>query len=346
MVVGSMPVLGVVLALLSAAVLAAGNLWQSRGVAIATSRAHGAASMLQLLKTPIWLAGTAFFGIAIVLQMGSLTFAPLILVQPIGVAALVFTALFTSWATGKKPSRGVIVAILITLVGVSAYVVVASIVSVQKPIHDSQLIEMLVTLAAVLLASLLITVIGKKQQRAPILYVVLGGIYSGFVATLGKTVILRVEAMFKGGHFHFGSEGWLTLLCVLGIGIASALSIYYVQFSHTCNSPDVVIAGLTVVDPGVAVVLGITILQEAAGAPMWSTFAFLAAGAVAFVGVYRLAKEEATANAEAAADGAEKAEVKSAVRAQGRDEHVAEAAMRDVTALRELRHVDGDEPRQ
>lgn len=301
MVVGSMPILGVVLALLSAAVLAAGNLWQARGVQAATANASGAASMLQLLKTPIWLAGTAMFGIAILLQMGSLTFAPLILVQPIGVAALVFTALFTAKATGRRPSRGVITAIIITLIGVSAYVVVASIVSVQKPIGDQQLIEMLSTLAAVLVASLVLIVVGKKKKRAPILYVVLGGVYSGFVATLGKTVILRVEAMFKEGHFHFGSEGWLTLLCLIGIGIASALSIYFVQFSHTCNSPDVVIAGLTVVDPGVAVVLGITILQEAAGAPLWSTFAFIAAGAVAFVGVYRLAKEETKSDAEATA---------------------------------------------
>ena len=299
MVVGSMPVLGVLLALLSAAVLSVGNLWQSRGVTLATEHSPNDTSFLALLKTPIWLGGSALFGLAILLQMGSLALAPLIVVQPIGVAALVFTALLTARVTGKRPARAVVSAIIISLVGVVGFVIVAALVSHQKPIGDQQLIEMMTTLAAVLIASCIVIFANKGAKRAPLLYVVLGGVYSGFVATLGKTVILRIETMFKGGHVQFDSESLLTLLCVMGIGVASVLSIYFVQYSHTCNSPDVVIAGLTVIDPALAVILGITILQEASGAPMWSTFAFVVAGVVAVTGVLRLAKaEDPEANAE------------------------------------------------
>ncbi|MCW2289162.1 multidrug DMT transporter permease [Leucobacter luti] len=294
MFVGSLPVLGVLLALLSAAILSVGNLWQSRGVNLAAERAPHDASFMRLLKTPIWLGGTALFGLAILVQMGSLALAPLIVVQPIGVAALVFTTLLTTRATGKKPTRAVVTAIITSLTGVTVFVSVAALVSRQKPIGDQQLIEMMTTLAAVLIVSIVVMFAGKRGSGSPLLYVVLGGVYSGFVATLGKTVMLRVEAMFQGGHFEFGSEGLLTLLCLLGIGIASILSIYFVQYSHTCNPPDVVIAGLTVIDPALAVVLGITILQEAAGAPMWSVFAFVLAGAVAVIGVFRLAKAEDT----------------------------------------------------
>lgn len=292
MTVGSMPLLGILLALGSAAVLSLGNIWQSRGVNIVAERASGAGSFLQLLKTPIWLGGAGLLGVAIVLQMASLAFAPLVLVQPIGVVALVFTALFTARATGKRPSRAVVNAIAISLLGVTAYVIIAALVSKQSPIGDDQLIEMLLILLGVLVASAIVLWIGKSGKQAPVLYVVLGGIYSGFVATLGKTVILRVEQMFKGGHFTFGAEGWLTVLCIVGIGVASALSIYFVQYSHTCNSPEVVIAGLTVVDPAIAVILGITVLQETAGAPIWSTFGFIVAGAVAFTGVLKLAKAD------------------------------------------------------
>lgn len=298
MFVGSLPILGIALALCSAAVLAVGNLWQSRGVNLAADHAKGAASFAQLFKTPIWLGGTALFGVAILLQMGSLALAPLILVQPIGVAALVFTALLTARSTGRRPTRAVAGAITISLVGVIAFVIVASLVSKQKPIGDQQLVEMLTTLAGVLIASAIVLLAGRRGRTAPLLYVLLGGVYSGFVATLGKTVILRVETMFTGGHFQFGAESALTLLCVAGIGVASALSILFVQYSHTCNSPDVVIAGLTVIDPALAVILGITILQEAAGAPMWSTFAFVVAGAIAVTGVFKLAKAEETSQAE------------------------------------------------
>lgn len=292
MFVGSLPVLGVFLAILSAGILSVGNLWQSRGVKLAAERSSHDASFMQLLKTPIWLAGTALFGLAIVVQMGSLALAPLIVVQPIGVAALVFTTLLTTRSTGKKPARAVVTAIITSLIGVTVFVTVAAVVSRQKPIGDQQLIEMMTVLAAVLIASIVVVWVGKRGSRTPLLFVVLGGVYSGFVATLGKTVILRVEAMFTGGHFQLGSDGLLTLLCLLGIGVASVLSIYFVQYSHTCNPPDVVIAGLTVIDPALAVILGITILQEAAGAPVWSTFAFIGAGVVAVTGVIRLAKAE------------------------------------------------------
>lgn len=292
MIVGSLPAVGVLLALLSAAVLSVGNLWQSRGVNLASEQSSGNASLVQLVKTPIWLGGTALFGLAILLQMGSLALAPLIVVQPIGVAALVFTTLLTARATGKPPSRAVVRAIVVSLLGVTGFVVVAAVVSHQKPIGDLQLIEMMMTLLAVLIAAGVVVVAGRGGKLPPLVYVVLGGVFSGFVATLGKTVILRVESMFKGGHFQFGAESVLTLLCVLGIGIASVLSMFFVQYSHTCNPPDVVIAGLTVIDPALAVVLGITILQEAAGAPMWSTIAFVVAGVVAVMGVLRLAKAE------------------------------------------------------
>ncbi|UOQ59435.1 multidrug DMT transporter permease [Leucobacter rhizosphaerae] len=306
MLVGSMPVVGVLLALLSAAVLSVGNLWQSRGVNAAAERASGAASFMQLLKTPVWVGGTVLFGIAILLQMGSLALAPLIVVQPIGVAALVFTALLTARATGQRPSRAVVRAIVISLIGVTGFVVVAALVSHQKPIGDQQLIEMMMTLVAVLIAAGVVVVFGKGGKLPPLVYVVLGGVFSGFVATLGKTVILRVESMFTGGHFQFGSESLLTLLCVLGIGVASVLSIFFVQYSHTCNPPDVVIAGLTVIDPALAVILGITILQEAAGAPMWSTVAFVVAGVVAVSGVIRLARAEDPGDDADGADGADR----------------------------------------
>lgn len=290
--VGSLPIVGIALAVVSAAILSVGNLWQSEGIEIATRRGNGRTTIGQLIRTRIWLGGTALFGLAILLQMGSLAFAPLVVVQPIGVAALVFASLLTARKNNRWPSRAVVRAIIISLVGVTAYVIVAALFSEQKPISDRQLVEMLIALSVVLVLSAIGWVAGKGLRKVPIFYVFLGGVFSGFVAALGKTVILRVETMLKNGHPQFDSEAVLTLFCIVGIGIASALSIYFVQYAHTCNSPDVVIAGLTVIDPAAAVILGIVILQEMAGAPIWTIFAFVAAGIVALTGVIRLARAE------------------------------------------------------
>lgn len=50
------------------------------------------------------------------------------------------------------------------------------------------------------------------------------------------------------------------------------------------------VAGLTVVDPFVAVILGITVLDEAANAPAWSFVVLAVAGAAAMWGVWSLAR--------------------------------------------------------
>jgi F0F1-type ATP synthase assembly protein I len=51
-----------------------------------------------------------------------------------------------------------------------------------------------------------------------------------------------------------------------------------------------VVAGLTVIDPLVAVSIGIIVLGEAAGAPPWAIVAFVLAGGLAIWGVISLSR--------------------------------------------------------
>ena len=50
------------------------------------------------------------------------------------------------------------------------------------------------------------------------------------------------------------------------------------------------IAGLTVVDPIVAIIIGLAVLHEADGAPFGAYIGFAAAGALAVTGVFLLAR--------------------------------------------------------
>jgi hypothetical protein len=45
-----------------------------------------------------------------------------------------------------------------------------------------------------------------------------------------------------------------------------------------------------VIDPIIAVAIGVVVLQEASSAPLWAVVAFLAAGGIAVYGVFQLAK--------------------------------------------------------
>ena len=62
------------------------------------------------------------------------------------------------------------------------------------------------------------------------------------------------------------------------------------QTAYSSGPPDLVIAGLTVIDPIVAIIIGLTILGEASGAPVWVYIAFTVVGGIAVWGVDQLAR--------------------------------------------------------
>lgn len=292
MELSSFPIIGIALAVLSAALLTVGNHLQSVGVERASggsSTGLGASGFWALVRTPVWLLGSVLFGLAILAQLAALAFAPLIVVQPVGVIALVFASALTAVVTRRRPSGAEIVAILVAVASLAAFVGVAAAVSVQTTITDRELILILIILLVVLAVTFAVLALLRRRGIPPVVYVVLGGLFAGFVATLGKTVILRVQTAWAAQDFSIDDTNLLTIACLVGIAVAGALSIYFVQTAHTASTPQTVVAGLTIVDPFIAVILGITVLGEAVGAPLWSFGVFAVAGAGAMWAVWRLA---------------------------------------------------------
>ncbi|WP_350346786.1 DMT family transporter [Agromyces sp. G08B096] len=279
--------IGIPLALVGAVFLSLGAQFQHRGVVKVEARTVDSLGkglngrqLALLLARPSWVLGTLMLGLAIVFQLSSLYFAPIIVVQPLGAIALVITAIVNSRVANVRLNRKTISAIAMCVGGVFLFVGVAAFTAVDKPVTDAQLITILVILAAVLVAAGVAFVLFRRSIRA-IFYVILAGVLYGFVATLAKVVLGRIEQ----GEFE-----WLTLLCVIGLLAATALGAYFVQNAHASGPPDLVIAGLTVVDPIVAVVIGIVVLGEASQAPWWAIGVFVLAGVIAVWGVFQLAR--------------------------------------------------------
>ncbi len=101
------------------------------------------------------------------------------------------------------------------------------------------------------------------------------------MASLAKVVIGRVSQ---------GDYDLLTLLAVGALVGATALGGWFVQNAYASGPPDLVIAGLTVVDPAVAVVIAIVILGEVDEASVSEVAAFSVAGAIAMAGVFMLSR--------------------------------------------------------
>ncbi|MFW6188579.1 MAG: DMT family transporter, partial [Actinomycetota bacterium] len=83
----------VALALLSAGCLAVGSHRQSRAVRAHTGRERPRAGLLTVLASPGYLTGLALVGIGTVLNVGALAVGTVTVVQPLGMLALVVTAL-------------------------------------------------------------------------------------------------------------------------------------------------------------------------------------------------------------------------------------------------------------
>ena len=236
--------------------------------------------LLLLFRRPSWVFGSVLLGFAIVFQLVSLGFSPLIVVQPIGAVALVMTSIINSRVSKTRLNKMSKWAVTLCVGGIGIFVAIAAFTAVNSPISAADLLEILTILAVVLAVFAIVFWIFRKRASA-LFYIVGAGVLYGFVATLAKVVITRVFS---------GATDWLTWGCLLALLLATVLGALFVQNAYSSGPPDLVIAGLTVIDPIVAVTIGIVILDEASQAPGWAILSFVGAGAIAVIGVFLLAK--------------------------------------------------------
>jgi hypothetical protein len=278
--------LAIGLAVLAAVALAFGAQFQNQ--AVSTSREKhvqprvslSLKELTKLLTRPRWVSGTGLMFIGMLLQLGALSLAPLIVVQPIGAIALVITSLLNARYTKTKLNRATILAIGLSTFGVGGFVVTASQVAAQVQLTDENLLRVLLLFVIILVAfAALFFTVGKKAQA--LTYILGAGVLYGFVATLAKVTIQRLYQM---------DYDILTLIAVACMVGAVLLGGWFVQNAYASGPPDLVIAGLTVIDPIVAIAIAIGILGEAQQSTLGSGTLFSGFGLLAIFGVYLLSK--------------------------------------------------------
>ena len=278
---------GIPVALLGAALMSFGAQYQSRGlnkVERITRQSAGSGlslkQVLGLLRRPSWVVGTCLLGLAVAFQIFSLSLSPLIVVQPVGVVAMVITAVLNSRLTGVRLPKRAMVALAMCVGGIAVFVVTAAFTASDRPVTDQKLVTILIIYGMVLAAAILLFLLLRHRAFA-LFYIVGAGVLYGFVATFAKTVLGRLQQ---------NEFDWLTWLCVAALVVGALIGMVFVQNAYSSGPPDLVIAGLTVIDPLVAILIGIIVLHEAAGAPGWAIVTFIFAGCIALVGVFGLAK--------------------------------------------------------
>ncbi|WP_188756700.1 DMT family transporter [Microbacterium album] len=279
--------LGIPLALAGAVFMSLGAQYQSRGVRKVEQLSGatgvtglGASHLVRLLSRPSWIIGTVLLGVAIICQLSAIAVAPLIVVQPLGAVSLVITTLLNAQVSGHLPTRNSLISIVLCVGGIFIFVIVAAIFATEQPVSDYELFTVLAILLVVIILLGGAWVMLRRRMGA-LFYITAAGVLYGFVATLAKVVIKRIQA----GEFE-----WITVVCVIALVAGAIAGGYFVQTAYSSGPPDLVIAGLTVIDPIVAVLIAAIVLGEASNAPLWAIVVFVVAGGIASYGVFLLAK--------------------------------------------------------
>jgi hypothetical protein len=195
--------------------------------------------------------------------------------------------------TKTKLNAASMYAIALCTAGLGAFVVMAHQVAVEPEIDDNNLL-LILGLAISLIAIFSYIFFSGASKFRPLTFIIGAGVLYGFVATLTKVVIKRLFYQDGFNRMVSGNIEWetdsLTVLALLSMLAAAFLGGWFVQNAYASGPPDLVIAGLTVIDPLIAVSIGVVILNEAMNAPWPIMLGFLGSGAMAVMGVYLLSK--------------------------------------------------------
>ncbi|WP_020666576.1 hypothetical protein [Amycolatopsis nigrescens] len=276
--------LAVALAALGACGYAVGARLQHRAVRETIGdRGMKTRSLLLLVRNTRWLLGLLAVGSGAVVHACALGMAPLSVVQPVGVLALPITVLLTTREQGirvrdMKPS--VAFAVLAAAGGVVAFVLLAAGSATPTPVTGEELLLATWLIGGAVLVLAIVGVMTRSRFRCLM--------FAGGCAVAYGYVSLLMRAVAQ----EFGNSGiaGLEVLPLLGIAVAMLVGGCLLQYGYASGPPDLVVACLTVVDPIVAVGLGIGLLGEAARVGPWTAVGEAVCAVVACAGVFALAR--------------------------------------------------------
>jgi drug/metabolite transporter (DMT)-like permease len=249
--------LAVFLAVLGAFCLAFGAQRQGSAVKADTGGlALSSNGFLRLLRNPRWVFGLLLLCMGMGLNAVALVTAPLTVVQPIGAIALVITTVVNAKDQGLSINRATVVAISACVTGSALFVLLAVFVT-QETHHVNSDDELTIVLLLGLAVGLFGTLAAMfKHRMSAFIYILGAGVLFGFVAVL--TRIIGKHLLDPNG-LAFLNVPWYSLVAIVAAG---GLGSWFVQSAYSTGPPDLVIAGLTVIDPIVGIAIGIAILGE------------------------------------------------------------------------------------
>ena len=244
----------VFLALLSAFVYGAGVVLQQRAALEAPpEEAARPRLLLRLVRRPLWLLGLAADIVGFGLQAAALHRGSLVVVQPLITTSLVFALVLTSVWTHEPISRRQWTAVGMVLLGLAVFLIVAAPneeSSAVAGMRDWILTTTTITAAAGVALAAGLRAVGSARAA---FFAVAAGIADAFMAVMAKTF---------SGSFDDGLAATFRSWTPYALVAAGLIAMLLISTAYQAGHPTVSLPIITVTDPLVASLIGISLFGD------------------------------------------------------------------------------------
>lgn len=239
------------------------------------------AQLISSLKNRRWWQGLALMGVSLGCQITALFFAPVTVVQPVGLLAFPWSMILQARVTRQRIRKreGVLVAMTVLATGMFTFLVS------YYSAPDQPLTTIKVFIGAITIYILAGTfgTLGAKGPRVwrSFFWGSGGAMFYGLEASLVRTLIIFVRQ-----HNWIDNPMFWAVLFVLLIG--SMTAGWMVQQGYATGQAELVVASMTITSPIVAVCFGIAVLGEGKNFTGEVTLGIIICGLVAIAGIIGL----------------------------------------------------------
>ncbi|MEV0232487.1 hypothetical protein [Nonomuraea sp. NPDC050786] len=256
-----------------------GALGYALGAALQQYEAVAAGASLKLVRRPRWWIGGVIGFAGACLHAVALSFAPLVAVQPISVATLVFAVPLAAFLYGRRPYRAEIIGSIAVAVGLLWLMLLVPQHNVTPRLSDGAALGFLAVIGLIVLVTQLIATRVHGPSRALLLSVGAG------VVTASVSTFVRVV----GGGMQ-GDWGRLLHWFTVAVPVLLVCAVVLLQRSYAVGYFGIAYAGVQVIDPITSVLAGAILLGEPLPASPSTAIPAILAGALTIGGTITLGR--------------------------------------------------------
>jgi drug/metabolite transporter (DMT)-like permease len=256
-----------------------GALGYALGAALQQYEAVAEGASLKLVRRPRWWIGGVIGFTGACLHAVALSFAPLVAVQPISVATLVFAVPLAAFMYGRRPYKAEILGSIAVAVGLLWLMLLVPQHHVTPRLSDGAALGFMAVIGAIVLVTQLAAARLHGPGRALLLSVGAG------VVTASVSTFVRVV----GGGME-GDWGRLLHWFTLVVPVLLVCAVVLLQRSYAVGYFGIAYAGVQVIDPITSVLAGALLLGEPLPTSPSTAVPALLAGALTIGGTITLGR--------------------------------------------------------